>query len=193
MSILQQELNNTISVLNRGGVVICPTDTIWGLSCDATQEISIKKIIELKNRPVEKKMLVLVSSFDQLKTFVNYPTEAQYRDIMSRFEDPVTFIFPKGRNLPAILYGDNGSIAIRMVKSGFAYEIIEHLRAPIISTSANISGHRTPKTNDDISPDILFKVDYAVDPMVEKELEMSQEPSKIIRIDADGSTHTIRG
>jgi len=152
---------NIIEVVNKGGAILYPTDTIWGLGGDATNPDVIKKIKQIKNRPQEKSMLILVDGYKMLQKYVTeIPLEIW--EILEKSVEPTTIIYDNPINLPNELLAKDGSIGIRIVKKGFAKELIKACGVPLISTSANKSGEPAPESFDEISPDVLQNVDYVV-------------------------------
>lgn len=191
MDIYIEEIQNALAVLKRGGVILCPTDTIWGLSCDAKQELAIQKIFEIKKRPSNSKLLILVSSLQQLKEYIHdIPSELEEELLQS--DRPLTVIYPTGRNLPSMLLNEEGGLAVRIVKDGYAHMLINQMEGPIVSTSANLAGSGSPKNADDVSFEIVRRVDYSVDPHIEKHQKMTGQPSRILRLDAGGEFVTVR-
>ena len=177
-----------IDVVKRGGVIIYPADTIWGIGGDATNETLVRKIIKIKQRPPGKGFIVLVSDYDMLTDIVGeIPPKAV--EIIQKSVRPTTVIYPSFKNLPAIAGAPDGSIAIRMVKKGFAKNLIETVRLPLISTSANISGQPAPLHFDEISDKVLSQADYVVNLHRKK---IASKPSRIVKILQDGSLEVIR-
>ena len=180
---ISNEYKNTLRDLIWGGIILYPTDTIWGIGCDATNEEAIKQIFNIKRREESKALISLVSSKNQLKRIV---TEIPKIDITS---SPTTVVYPKVNGISKLAISSNGSAAIRITKDSFCKKLINNFRKPIISTSANISGEDYPKTFSEISNDILTKVDYIV--KLKQNIKMIR-PSKIILIIANGKIKNIR-
>lgn len=187
-------LDPAITALKDGNIMLCPTDTVWGISCDATNAEAVNKIIALKNRDEQKSFIVLVNSLDMLGLYVDeFPNFAV--DIMEFSEQPVTVIFPKGVKLAPGVINMDGSVAIRWVKpqheeSKYCNSLISKFRRPIVSTSANISGDPTPIIFNDIQPAIKDNVDFVV-PYFQQN-KISRKPSRIIKLNADGTFKVIR-
>ncbi len=183
-----EEVKKSIQVLRNGGVVLYPTDTIWGIGCDATNELAVKRIFEIKNRPSSKSMIVLVAEVTQLEFYADIP-EVAY-DMAEYTEKPLTIIYPNAKHIAPTLIGEDGTIAIRIVKDEFCKMLINSLRKPLVSTSANISGDPSPAFFDEIRDDIKSKVDYIV-PLRQSETGKAT-PSRIIKIGMNGAIEIIR-
>jgi len=187
-------LEQALDHLGKGHVILCPTDTIWGLSCDAGSESGIEKIIKIKNRTPDKNFIILVDSLDMLGKYVNsFPPFAT--DLIEYSGSPLTLIFPEAIKLSPKLIHPDGSIAIRLIKpteeeSKYCYELIRKFRKPIVSTSANLSGAPPPVTFDTISKEIKNEVDYIV-PYFHSNLK-PKKPSRIIKLYEDGTFKIIR-
>jgi L-threonylcarbamoyladenylate synthase len=150
-----------IEIVKNGGTILYPTDTVWGLGGDATNEKVIDKIYQIKQREADKSLLILVNSYKMLQKYVkNIPLEIW--DILEKSITPTTIIYPNPQNLPQKLLANDGSIAIRVVQHGFASDLIKSVQVPLISTSANLSGQPTPTSFKTIENVILQNVDYVV-------------------------------
>ncbi len=186
---MKTELNKTVEVLKNGGIILYPTDTVWGIGCDATNTIAIEKIYKIKNRSETKSMIILVEDIKRLSNYVeNVPNEAI--ELINNSVKPLTIIYPKAKNLPKNLISSDGSVAIRVVKHKFCEEIIKLIDKPLVSTSANISGEVTPLFFTDISKDIKNQVDYIVG-MYQESITLNK-PSTIIRFIDDFNFELIR-
>ncbi len=184
-----EEINNIIPILQNGGTLLYPTDTIWGLGCDATNEQAITKIYEIKNRPAHKSMIMLLAEPKDILQYVAAP-HPDIIDIVSNFEKPTTVIFDNAINLPDMLLAEDGSVGIRVTKDPFCKAIIKRLQNPLVSTSANISGNPSPVHFSEISEDIINQTDYV---SIYRRNDMSSHPpSSIIKINDDGSIIYIR-
>lgn len=171
----EKEINEAVQVIDNGGNILCPTDTIWGLSADATNEQAVEKVFQIKNRPATKSMIVLVSDLKMLQNYVEeIPANAIH--LIEKSKTPTTIIYPKGKNLPKNVLAANGSIGIRIVEDDFCQVIIKKLGRAIISTSANLSGEEAPKKYSDISAAIKQNVDYQVR-IIEKEVSKNAASS----------------
>lgn len=181
-------MEKIIQTLKSGETILYPTDTIWGIGCDATNVEAIKKIFEIKKREKSKSMIILVESEKRLQDLVDVPEMAW--EIMDFSEKPVTLIYDNPKNLPKELLAEDGSIGIRLVKDDFLKKLISKLNKPLVSTSANFSGDKSPMKFSDISQELIDVVDFAVEENREKISEHSG--SSIIRIWNDGRVKVIR-
>ncbi len=186
---LKEEINNALAVLKSGGVILYPTDTVWGLGCDATNETAAAKINAIKGRAEDKSFIVLLNSENQLQSYVTEIPDVAY-ELIEYAENPLTIVFSGAKNLAKNVINSDGSVGIRVVKHAFCEELIQRFRRPITSTSANISGLPTPQFFDDISQEIIDAVDYVVD--FEQELRIPRKPSTIIKLGPSGQFEFIR-
>lgn len=186
---LKEEINKALEILKSGGVILYPTDTIWGLGCDATNEAAVDKILKIKNRPAEKSLIVLLDTDNKLQSYVNEIPEVAY-DLIEYAENPLTIIFSGAKNMAKNVINSDGSVGIRIVKHDFCTQLIQRFRKPIVSTSANLSGEPSPKFFDDINPEILDVVDYVVD--FEQENRSVKKPSTIMKLSSSGQFEFIR-
>ncbi|MBN4084878.1 threonylcarbamoyl-AMP synthase [Flavobacteriaceae bacterium AH-315-B10] len=182
------EINNALKILKQGGIILYPTDTVWGIGCDATNFDAIEKIYKLKKRNESKSLICLVSDLKMLNYYIQNIPEAAY-DILKYADKPTTIIYDKPVRVAKNLIAKNNTLAIRIVKDGFSNQLIRKLRQPIVSTSANISGKPTPKSFKKISQEILKGVDYVVNLPHEKK---TIKPSSIIKLTNDGKVTVIR-
>lgn len=181
-------MEKIIETLKSGGTILYPTDTIWGIGCDATNIEAVEKIFEIKRRDKTKSMIILVESEKRLQDLVAVPEMAW--EIMDLSEKPVTFIYDNPRNLPKEIRAEDGSIAIRLVKDDFLKKLISKFNKPLVSTSANFSGEKSPMKFSDISQEIADAVDFVVEENLDKISEYSG--SSIIRVWNDGRIKVIR-
>lgn len=181
-------IDSIVEILKNGGTILYPTDTIWGIGCDATQVQAIQKIFDIKKREHNKSFIILVESEKRLQDLVDVPTMAW--DIIDLSEKPVTLIYDQPRNLPKELLAEDGSIGIRLVKDDFCKKLISKLNRPLVSTSANLSGQKSPMKYSDISDEIINAVDFVAEENRDKISEYSG--SSIIRIWNDGRIKVIR-
>jgi len=186
---LRDEINKALEVLKSGGVILYPTDTIWGLGCDASNPEAVDKILKIKNRPAEKSLIVLLDMDSKLQSYVTEIPDVAY-DLIEYAENPLTVIFSGAKNLAPNVINADGSVGIRIVKHDFCTPLIQRFRKPIVSTSANLSGQPSPKFFDDIAPEILAAVDYVVD--FEQENRNNKKPSTIIKLGPSGQFEFIR-
>ncbi|PWS31465.1 L-threonylcarbamoyladenylate synthase [Pedobacter paludis] len=186
---LRDEINKAFEVLKSGGVILYPTDTIWGLGCDATNAEAVEKLLKIKNRPAEKSLIVLLDIDSKLQSYVNEVPEIAY-DLIEYAENPLTIIFSGAKNLAPNVINADGSVGIRIVKHDFCTPLLQRFRKPIVSTSANLSGEPSPKFFDDIHPEILEAVDLVVD--FEQENRSVKKPSTIMKLSPSGQFEFIR-
>lgn len=177
-----------IDILKNGGTILYPTDTIWGIGCDATNIEAINKIFEIKKRDKNKSMIILVESEKRLQDLVDVPEMAW--EIIDLSEKPVTIVYDNPRGLPKELLAEDGSIGIRLVKDDFCKKLISKLNRPLVSTSANFSGEKSPLKFADINPEIIDLVDFVVEEQREKISKW--EGSSVIRIWADNRVKVLR-
>ena len=185
------ELDNLVNALTKGGTILIPTDTIWGISCDATNQSAVKRIFEIKRREEEKKCIVLVSSFSMLKKYIS-AIHPRVETLLRFYKKPTTCIYSASKETPPYLVSTDGTIAIRIVNDSFIKELIEKFGRPIVSTSANISGDDIPYTYNDISKELTSLIDYI--PVVGEKLRNEEftTPSVIITFDDQGELEFLR-
>ncbi len=182
--------HEAIQTLKSGGVLLYPSDTIWGLGCDVRNDQAIDKILELKNRPASKGLIVLISKIEQLSEYVEQVPDLAW-DLVEFAEDPLTIIYPKGKNVSPSLLGPDGSIAIRLVKDEFCKGLIYRYQRAIVSTSANLSGEPSPLNFAGIALSIVDGVDYVLkNPAGEG---AAKKASKIVQLGLHGDYKLIRG
>lgn len=177
-----------IETLKQGGTILYPTDTIWGLGCDATNEEACQKIHQLKNRPANKSFIVLVDGFPMLERYIPEFHEVCY-DLVEFATQPLTIIYPNAKGLAASVLATDGSVGIRITKDPICLQLIRGLRRPIVSTSANLSGNPIPTRFDEIDPTLISGVDTIVR---ERTKETMTTPSQIIKIGLSGDVKIIR-
>ncbi len=186
---MEEEIKKAIQVLKKGGIIVYPTDTIWGIGCDATNANAIKKIHKLKRRVEEKTMIVLVSDAETIKDYVYEVPEAAY-DLIEVWDKPLTIVYDGAKNLASNLVRDNDTVAIRVSKDEFSRRLIEEFGKPIVSTSANESGNPSPIFYKDIDNYILDNADYVINLYHNTMNEV--KPSTIISIEEGGSFKILR-
>jgi len=180
---LRQELKRIITILNNGGIILYPTDTIWGIGCDATNEQAVSKIFDVKKRVESKALISLVEDKDHLLKITNeVPKEAENIK-------PTTIIYNNISRLASNLKAQDGSAAVRIVQDNFCQKLIKKFKKPIIATSANITGENSPTKFSEISKEIKKNVDYIVNL---RKNEIMSVSSSIIKINKDGSIQNIR-
>jgi len=182
------EGKEALSVLKRGGLILYPTDTVWGIGCDATNADAVDKIYALKKRAETQAMICLVHDFKLLNQFIEHIPEVAY-DILKYAEKPTTIVYDNPIRVAENLVGEDNTLAIRVTRDDFCSQLIKRLGRPLVSTSANISGEPTPKSFKEISPAILNGVDYIVNLQRNKK---SGDPSTIIRLKNDGQVTILR-
>ena len=187
---MQNLYSDAIASLKSGGVILYPSDTIWGLGCDARMDASIEKIFAIKNRPENKGLILLISKIEQLNEYVEQVPEIAW-DLVDFAEDPLTVIYPKGKNVSPHLLGPEGSIAIRLVKDEFCKGLVYRYQRGIVSTSANLSGEPSPQSFGDITNQIKEQVDYILENPMLKSNPMAK-PSKIVQLGLGGEYTLIR-
>ena len=189
----KDDLQEALRVLRSGGIIVYPTDTVWGIGCDATNAEAVAKIYALKQREDSKSMLVLLDSPAKLNYYISDIPEAAWA-LLEASEDaetkPLTLIYPHARNMAPNLIAEDGSIGIRITKEPFSKALCAQLKHPIVSTSANISGHPTAHFYAEIEQAILDGADYVC--RFRREDDCPAEPSSIIQLLADGSFKIIR-
>ncbi|SIS98323.1 L-threonylcarbamoyladenylate synthase [Kaistella chaponensis] len=181
-------MEQIIETLKSGGTILYPTDTIWGIGCDATNIDAINKIFEIKKREKNKSMIILVESAKRLQDLVEVPEMAW--EIMDLSEKPVTLIYDNPKGLPKEILAEDGSIGIRLVDDLFLKKIITKLNKPLVSTSANFSGEKSPMKFSDISKELVNAVDFVAEENHDKISEFSG--SSVIRIWNDGRIKVLR-
>ena len=201
----REDLQEALRVLREGGIIVYPTDTVWGIGCDATNEAAVAKIYALKQREDSKSMLVLLDSAAKLDYYVDVPETAEmllgvqstdrYTDrVQTELQDedskPLTLIYPNARHLAPNLIAEDGSIGIRITNEAFSKALCAQLKHPVVSTSANISGHPTAHFFHEIEEAILNGADYVC--RFRREDQTPHEPSSIIKLNADSTFVIIR-
>lgn len=185
----EEQVEKALDVLRQGKVILYPTDTIWGLGCDATNEAAVRKIYEIKNREDSKSLIILLADERELLQYVAAPDPAVF-DFLQKQERPTTVIFDHAINLPDNLIAEDGSIAIRLVRDEFCRHLVKRLRKPLVSTSANISGEPSPASFKNVSKAIRESVDHIV--AWRQDDEKPAQPSRIIKWNGDGGYTVIR-
>ncbi len=186
---LQEEVAKTLDVLRKGGSILYPTDTIWGLGCDATNTRAIKRLQRIKQRSDNKHFIILLDGTDRLQEYVKLIPEAAW-DLYQQIQTPLTIVFPDARNLSKLVIGKDRTVGIRIPRDDFALELVRQFGKPVISTSANLSGDPPPMFFRDINPVLLQEVDYVVD--FHRDRIQETKPSTIIRLHENGEFEVIR-
>ena len=184
-----EDINAVSKIVSTGGIILYPTDTIWGIGCDATNANAVRKIYLLKRREEKKSMIILLAHENEIKNYVLNPSK-KIIDFLSEQKKPTTAIFKNAINLPGEIIHKDGSIAIRIVKDDFCQMLIGELNTPLVSTSANISGDHHPKNFEEINDVIKNGVDYVVQHR-QNEIETHQL-SSIIKLNSYGEIVKVR-
>lgn len=185
----KEDLEKACEVMRKGGVVLYPTDTIWGLGCDASNEEAVKRIFRIKQRSDSKSMLVLLDNDAKLSYYVEDVPDQAY-DLMDLSEKPVTIIYDGARHLAPQLIAEDGSVGIRITKEEFSRDLCARMRGAIVSTSANISGQPSPHFFAEVSQEIVDAVDYVV--AYRRDDSTPAVPSSIIKLGRGGLVKIIR-
>lgn len=186
---MQEDIKKACEVLKNGGIILYPTDTIWGIGCDATNEEAVNRIYLLKQRDDSKSMLVLTDNPAKLQTYIQDVPDIAW-DLIDLTDKPLTIIYEGARNLAANLISSDGSIGIRITDEVFSRELCRQFRKPIVSTSANISGESPPSRFSQISPEIKNGVDYVV--TFRQKEHNDAKPSGIVKLGKNGTIKIIR-
>ncbi len=186
---LKREVEKSVTLLRQGKILLYPTDTIWGIGCDATNSKAIDRIFKLKNRSGQKSMIVLLDTADKLKQYVENVPSIAY-DLIENAASPITIVFDKAKNLSKKLVASDGSIAIRVVQGDYCVDVIRQLGRPLVSTSANLSGEPAPQSFLQIPEIIKEKVDYVVD--IHRTRIRTIRPSTLIKLEKNGSFSILR-
>lgn len=185
---MQTALQTALEVLERGGTLLYPTDTGWGIGCDATNPEAVARVFAIKQRPDAKALTCLVGTDRQLEQLIPVVPEAAW-DIMDLSEKPVTIVYDNPRGVAPNLVGSDKTLGVRLTSHTFCRELLRRLRKPLASTPANRSGAPTPKSFPEIDPAILNAVDYVV-PLEQQNLKST--PATVIQLKADGQVRVIR-
>ncbi len=186
---MNEEIKKACQVMREGGVILYPTDTIWGIGCDATNEEAVRRVYEIKRRADSKAILVLVDSAVKVDFYVQDVPEVAW-DLIELADKPLTIIYSGARNLAPNLLAEDGSVGIRVTSEEFSKRLCQQFRKAIVSTSANVSGQPSPQNFSEISEDIKAAVDYIVD--YRREETTQAKPSSIIKLDKGGVIKIIR-
>ncbi|GHT71715.1 threonylcarbamoyl-AMP synthase [Bacteroidia bacterium] len=186
---MNDEIKRACEILSRGGIILYPTDTIWGIGCDAMNEAAVKRVYEIKQRADSKSMLVLIDSPDYLDYYVDDLPEIAL-NLIEVADKPLTIIYSGAKNLAPNLIAGDGSIGIRITKEKFSQGLCARFKKPVVSTSANISGMPSPGNFSEIDENIKKSVDYIVN--FRREEKNNPEPSGIIKLGKGGEIQIIR-
>ena len=189
MEDFQKDIDKCLEVLHAGGLILYPTDTIWGIGCDATNEAAVAKIYQLKQREDSKKLIVMMTGKRDVMHYVTQLDLAVF-DYLETVTKPTTVIYEGVIGLADNILGEDGSVAIRICEEPFCKHLIKRFQKPIVSTSANISGNLTPSFYADIEKEIIDGVDYVVE--YRQNDTLAKEPSAIIKCEKNGKMVVIR-
>lgn len=185
----REDLAKAVEIMRKGGIILYPTDTVWGLGCDATNDEAVRKIYKLKRRADAKSMLVLVASEAELERYVKDVPEAAWM-LIEAAVNPLTIIYDTPTGVAASLMSEDGSLGVRITHELFSNHLCARMRVPVVSTSANISGEPTPGKFSEISREIIDGVDYVVN--YRQDDDSPHKPSNIIKVGASGTFRIIR-
>jgi len=186
---MKEDIEKSLSILKKGGTLLYPTDTVWGIGCDATNTNAVKKIIKIKRRTDKKNMIIIIHDISKLSQYVEDIPETTW-DLIGEFDTPTTVIYPKAKNIVKNLAAKDGSIAIRIIQNPFCKELLAAFGKPIVSSSANISGEKTPLSFSEISNEIKNNVDYIV--KHRQDMLEQLKSSTLIKLKKDGQYEIIR-
>lgn len=186
---LKDEVAKAFKVVQDGGIILYPTDTIWGIGCDAVNTEAVQKIYHLKQRSETKSMIILLDNDNKLASYVQEVPELAY-NLIEYAENPLTLVMSGARNISPALIAADGSIGIRVSGHPFCQGLIQRLRRPLVSTSANISGKPSPQYFSQIDQEIIDGVDYVVD--IDQHSMEIKNPSTIMRLEPDGKFEFLR-
>jgi len=189
MANIDDEIKAACEALRAGGIILYPTDTVWGIGCDATNEEAVRRVFALKQREDAKAMLVLVDDAAKLNTYVREVPDIAW-ELVEAADKPLTVIYPQGKNLAPALLAEDGSVGIRITREEFSHKLCWRYRKPIVSTSANISGQTAPASFGEISEEIKQGVDYIV--RYGRKEKSSRRPSSIIKLETGNTFQIIR-
>lgn len=185
----RDDIRQAVEVMNKGGIILYPTDTIWGIGCDATNPEAVKRVYDIKHRNDAKALITLIDSEAKLEAYVTNVPEVAWQ-LIEVAERPLTIIYDGARNLAPNLLAEDGSAGIRITREEFSKNLCMRMRRAIVSTSANISGEPSPKCFADISPDIINAVDYVC--TSRRNEDKNPPASNIIKLGAGGEVKVIR-
>jgi L-threonylcarbamoyladenylate synthase len=187
--VFDEDIKESLAVLRNGGIILYPTDTIWGLGCDATNPTAVEKIFMIKSREKGKSLLILVDGQAMLERYVSEVPEIAW-ELTEVSDDPLTLIYPEGKNLAPGVRSEDGSIGIRICRDEFCSQLIKRFRKPLVSTSANLSGRPSPGNFSEIEMSVIEAADYVVKYRQDDRRKVASSP--VIKLDADGTIKIIR-
>ncbi|MDO4228941.1 MAG: L-threonylcarbamoyladenylate synthase [Capnocytophaga sp.] len=183
------DIKNAVETLTVGGTILYPTDTVWGIGCDATNEEAVTKIFSIKQRNESKSLIILVDSEQMLRNYTENTSDFVF-DFLKNIHEPTTIIYPNAKNLAKNVISSDNSVGIRLIKDDFCKKMIQKFGKPIVSTSANISGNPTPRIFKEIDTEIIKNCDYIVKHRQE-DTEI-RPPSRLVRFDLNGNIEFLR-
>ena len=186
---MNEDIKKALEVLKQGGIILYPTDTIWGIGCDATNEEAVEKIYAIKQRDKNQSMLILLDNSGKLQAYIQDVPDIAW-DLFDLADKPLTIIFNNAKNLAPNLINSDGTIGIRVTTEDFSRQLCMRFRKPIVSTSANITGQPAPQNFNEIDPEIINLVDYVVE--YRQDELYKQTPSSIIKLGSGGEINIIR-
>lgn len=189
MNDFNDDINAAVATLRNGGVILYPTDTVWGLGCDATNDKAVEKIFSIKTRDESKSLIVLVNGEQMLERYVDSIPDIAF-ELVSVADGPITIIYPKGKNMAKGVCAADGSVGVRICSDEFCRQLLAQFRKPLVSTSANFSGKPSPKFFGDIEADLVSMVDYLV--KYRQHDRRKSVPSPVIKLNSDGTIRIIR-
>ena len=186
---MDNDIKEACKIMQEGGLILYPTDTIWGIGCDATNELAVKRVYEIKKRIDSKALIVLVDSPAKIDFYTDHVPDIAW-DLVEVADKPLTIVYPNARNLAHNLLAEDGSVGIRITKEPFSHKLCDRFRKAIVSTSANISGAPSPRNFSEISQEIKDAVDYIVE---YRQNEMTHpSPSSVIKLEEGGIVKILR-
>ena len=185
----EEDIKESLNTLRQGGILLYPTDTIWGFGCDPANEAAVNKIFKIKSRGESKSLIILVDGLSMIERYVTEIPEIVY-ELADVSDTPLTIIYPKGKNLAKGVCSEDGSVAIRICHDEFCRELINRFRKPIVSTSANFSGSSSPGNFSEVEKTLIDKVDFVVK---HRQSDRSKSlVSPVIKVNSDGTFKIIR-
>jgi L-threonylcarbamoyladenylate synthase len=187
--VFEEDLKESVVILRQGGIILYPTDTIWGLGCDPANEAAVDRIFKLKSRSENKSLIILADSLPMIERYVTEIPEIVY-ELADVSDSPLTIIYPEGKNLAKGVCSEDGSVAIRICRDEFCFHLISRFRKPVVSTSANLSGGPSPSNFGEIEKTLISKVDYVV--KFRQDDRSQNAASPVIKVYSDGTLKIIR-
>lgn len=188
-NVMEEDIKKACEIMQKGGIILYPTDTIWGIGCDATNPDAVKRVYEIKKRTDSKALIILVDKESKVEFYVEDVPEIAWQ-LIELSEKPLTIVYDKGRNLAENLLAEDGSVGIRITKENFSKKLCDRFRKAIVSTSANISGEKSPVNFGEISDEIKKAVDYIVS--YRQEDFSTPAPSSVIKLGKGGLIQILR-